>query len=410
MRSDTAMAKNLSESFVYEVCSASFLSPWSHLNPQGEGPGRELCDILVVFDPHIIVFSVKDVALGVDETKPNHARWLRKAVSGSLKQVHGAVRWLRGVDCVKASDGKLTIDLPPHERRIYHRISVACGGRREVAFGTEDGEGKALVHVFDEKSFSIVMRHLDTASDFVTYLFDKESFLSRTKVLMIDGEENLLAYYLCHGRKFPEGPDFAFLLEDLWPGISANPDFKQRVELDRVSYVWDDIIERFSKSDVVGGTRDGAGRQQFERALRIMAKEDRFSRRILGGSFLEFLEKSKAGDVRSRLIMAPSGVTYVFMVYDEDSSLVERRTELTARCFAAIHRTPAALAVVGIDLNVPGQKPLNGFTQDIVALIRDGAEWSRDVLAEAQKACEGLRHFSQPGIRYTHHDEFPPRP
>ena len=59
-----------SEQFVYDVCQKSFLSLWSYVNPQGEHSGRELCDILVVCDPHVVVISVKDIAL---TTSPNES-------------------------------------------------------------------------------------------------------------------------------------------------------------------------------------------------------------------------------------------------------------------------------------------------------------------------------------------------
>ena len=52
---------NTTEQFVLRVCRTSFLSLWCDSNPQGKNPGKELCDILVVCDRHIIIVSVKDV-------------------------------------------------------------------------------------------------------------------------------------------------------------------------------------------------------------------------------------------------------------------------------------------------------------------------------------------------------------
>ena len=49
------------EAFAHSVCRQSFLSLWSYASPQGRTPGKELCDILVVCDPDIIIFSVKEV-------------------------------------------------------------------------------------------------------------------------------------------------------------------------------------------------------------------------------------------------------------------------------------------------------------------------------------------------------------
>jgi len=48
-----------SEEFVNWVCQQSSLSLWSYASPRGK-KGKELCDILVVCDPDIIIISVKD--------------------------------------------------------------------------------------------------------------------------------------------------------------------------------------------------------------------------------------------------------------------------------------------------------------------------------------------------------------
>jgi len=51
---------NRAEQFVFQVCKRSFLSLWSYANPLGKN-FKELCDILVVCEPDIIIISVKEV-------------------------------------------------------------------------------------------------------------------------------------------------------------------------------------------------------------------------------------------------------------------------------------------------------------------------------------------------------------
>ena len=53
---------NRSEDLVYKLCRESFLSLWSYANPKGKN-GKELCDVLIVSDPDIIIISVKDIEL-----------------------------------------------------------------------------------------------------------------------------------------------------------------------------------------------------------------------------------------------------------------------------------------------------------------------------------------------------------
>lgn len=166
---------NSSEQFVYGVCQRSFLSLWSYINPQGKAPNKELCDILVVCDPHVIVISVKDVELKkTGDVEINSDRWQRKAIEESRKQISGAIRWLDTAVEVIAKDGEKGLPLPPKKGRIYHRIAIAFGGRREIPIVTYSSENDSFVHIFDERSFYLLLRHLDTISDFIQYLSSKE--------------------------------------------------------------------------------------------------------------------------------------------------------------------------------------------------------------------------------------------
>ena len=403
-----SQAVNKSEQFVFDVCRKSFLSLWSYVNPQGRSPDRELCDILIVFDPHVLVISVKDIGLGDSgDTEVDHGRWKRKAVDASVNQIKGAIRWLDQADCVIKKDGSKGLPLPPLGTRIYHRIAVACGGRRQVPISSPNEHDEPHVHVFDERSFFLLLRHLDTIGDFVEYLDATERLLKRTSVVMEDGEENLLALYLHGGRAFPEGPTFAYLHGDLWDGLAKKPEFIEKMELDKVSYVWDRHIELLCAGGFMGENWRGPSMTEAEQAVRVMAREDRFGRRMLGRSFLEFIELSKAGRVRSRLAAPPSGVKYVFFAYDEDSHPEDRRKELVARCFASLCRFPDASTVVGLSMNVPGKRPVGGFTYDLVLLQRIQATWPEEFMPAAKRARDDLGYFKKPEVRNSHEDEYP---
>ncbi len=401
-------AVNSSEEFVYQVCQKSFLSLWSYVNPQGRTPGKELCDILVVCDPHVIVVSVKQVKLkNFGNVAVEWERWLRRAVGSSKKQIAGAIRRLDETKAVVPKDGTEGLPLPPPDRRIYHRIAVAFGGRREVPLTSCAAEDEPFVHVLDERSFWLLLRHLDTISDFTQYLTDKEEFLSRAAVILDGGEENLLALYLHSGREFPPGPDMLVLQDDLWQGLSSKPEFLAKLEKDQDSYVWDGLIESFCVGGFGGETWRGAGMTQMERALRVLAKENRFCRRMLGCAFREFLEQSKARKVRSRCVCSLSGVGYVFFAYDSDSSLEERQCELLGRCFAALCQFPKVSTVIGIGINVPGESPQGGYTSDLVMLHTHDGTWPEEYLENARFCRDELGYFRQPNESSVHEDEYP---
>lgn len=49
---------NTTEKTLSDLCDLAFLKLWSFPNPYKE-PGKELCDVLVVFDNNIIIFLLK---------------------------------------------------------------------------------------------------------------------------------------------------------------------------------------------------------------------------------------------------------------------------------------------------------------------------------------------------------------
>lgn len=79
------------------MCERSFLTLWSYagvFRDQGKrasGDGKEICDLLVVFDRHVIVFSDKDIEFGsTAELTVSWSRWYRAAVVDGARQVWGA--------------------------------------------------------------------------------------------------------------------------------------------------------------------------------------------------------------------------------------------------------------------------------------------------------------------------------
>jgi hypothetical protein len=401
-------AVNNSEQFVYEICKKSFLSLWSYVNPQGRTPQKELCDVLVVCDPHIIVISVKDIQLkSSDDPAVGWKRWQRKAIDDSIKQIKGAVRWLEQSEYVVQKDGSKGLKLPSKNQRIYHNIAVAFGGQREVPFASFEDESSAFYHVIDEQSFFLLLRHLDTITDFVTYLSDKENFLSKTSAVISGGEENLLAVYLHNGRQFPSGEDAIFFENDLWEEVSGKPEFSAKLQKDRVSYIWDKLIELMCAGGFNGESWLGPDLSEAELALRRLARENRFARRLLGDAFINFLNLSKIGQVRSRCIHSPSEVGYVFFTYDSDSTYEERKSELLGRCFAVIHQFADCSTIVGMGINVPGDSPRHGYSQDLVMLHKDSDKWPEEYLRQADHCRDELGFFKKPNITHMHEDEYP---
>jgi hypothetical protein len=400
-------AVNESEQFVYDVCRNSFLSTWCHLNPRGKEAGKELCDILVVCEPHVVVISVKDVRYkDTGRANVDRERWERKAVDDSVKQILGAQRLLDNASHVLRRDGTKGLPLPPKAHRKYHRIAVAFGADRKVGLSGTRGKPYTnnFVHVVDERACLTLLKHLNTISDFTKYLDDKEKLFSKgVRVWMEGGEEDLLAVYLNRGRRFPKG-EFLILQDDLWDTVSNKPEFLAKLREDEDSYIWDRLIEHLAvKPDAEKWEFIGSW-SELELTARTMAREHRFSRRLLGKTFQEFLEQANAGTLRSRCTKSMRGVIYVFMMSNLKEENEHRIAELGCRCYAALAKFPDAKTIVGVDITRSTGTNVKRATN--ICYFHSN-RWPEEFLVKAKQCQQDLGFFVGNLVNQEHCDEYP---
>ena len=395
-----------SEELVYRLCSKSFLSLWSYPNPRGKSQ-KELCDILIVCDPDIVIVSVKEIQ--VDETEEMSTslkRWRKRAIDKSCKQIYGAARWLESATHVITSTGEKGLALPDLDKRKVHYLAVALGGRGKTPIYFGDF-GKGFVHVFDEKSLDVVIGELDTIEDFVKYLSDKETLYERGVRTLFDGsgEEDLLAFYLHQGRTFPEGPDFYVLEDNLWESLTRKEEFIRRKKADADSYFWDRLIELLAsdlqaKRLISDFPEASTELSDVERILRVMARENRFHRRLLSNYATEFLESSR---IRSRRVPSPSGVQYVFLTTKSGVSRNHRLMELAGRCWVARDLRQESVTVVGLATENPATSC--GFSLDVFYLHKQ--DWTCKDQEQARMLREELGYFANPEETRMNGEEFP---
>jgi hypothetical protein len=397
-----------SEALVARLCEKSFLSLWSYPNPS-TGRGKELCDLLVVSHPDLVIFSVKDINLGGADSGDELdgvalRRWHRKAVEASVAQVYGAERRLAVMPRVIHADGSEGLSLPDLKSRRVHRVAVAlgAGGRAPVQYGDF---GKGFVHVLTEEGLERVLGELDTITDFVEYLRAKELLVEAGTYPIAAGDDDMLAVYLHHGRRFPPNAEVLLFERNSWHDLMAKPEWKERKAADKVSYLWDDLIERFAASLRTTGLEFGGSLPELERVMRVMAQEDRFGRRLLGGSFLEFLTLARATKVRSRAVHSPSKVAYVFLAIDagQDPDARQARVhELVARCWVVRETMAEGDTVIGIATE---QDTSGGFSLD-AALVQI-PQWT-DAYAEKARVARGeLGLFANSVTSRREVDEYP---
>ena len=207
-----------SEKYLNSLCEHSFLSLWSYpgifrnQKNNGIGDGKELCDLLVVFDNHILIFSDKSCSFpSSNNIELDWKRWYKQAIKKSADQAWGAERWLKSYPKRVFLDRSCTklfpLDIPSNEFAKYHLIVVAngsedrCiakfGGSGSLMFVSSLGQlgnidelsstpfvvgdldiAKTFIHVFTETTLNTLLLTLDTISDFVQYL-EKNSRTSR---------------------------------------------------------------------------------------------------------------------------------------------------------------------------------------------------------------------------------------
>lgn len=377
-----------SEQFVASISEKAFLSLWTHPNPVGK-KRKELCDCLIVCGNHIVIISVKDIQYKETGDPAGWNRWVKSAIDKSASQIWGAERWLNSVQSFTRHDGR-QVDLPPKENRQIHRISVSLGAKRQLP--TKSGDlGNGIVHVCDEYSLGAIFGLLDTITDFVGFLSETESLISRANVMFSGGGlEDLLAIYLQNNYAFPfEEADLLVIDDTIFKGFIDSDDYKAQQQSFKPSYFWDHLIEHFTKDLLTDGMFDYSTKETTNDQLALiqMALQPRGHRANLAERFIEFLEKPEL-EVASRVLLAYQNTAFVFLAGDS-SDRETRVQELGMRCLVVRGRLPDVGVVVGIATDRPGES--TGHSSDLVYL--DIPEWTDELDNQVQYIQKELGYF-----------------
>ena len=445
-----------SERSLLELCDGTFLSLWSYPSVyrdqgrNGEGSdGKELADLLVVFGDDVIVFSDKDCAFGNSgDLVTDWQRWYKKSIEKSAKQAWGAERWIRdhpdALYLDRACTQPFPLDLPPPERMRVHHVLVAHGASaRSKAIGGGSGSlsltnvdtkptpfligdldrKKSFVHVLDDTTLGILLRTLDTAPDFVGYLKKKEELFRSDVQVLAAGEEELLAWYLTdvdeetgeHDFRIPSGQQTVVFDEGMWAAFSVSDEYRSKVLADQISYGWDRMIEEFSRHIQEGtySIENDPAPARREQAVRRMAAEPRFRRRMLSEAFSEHLRKAPSGETDWRGVRVvqpedPSLPTYVFLVVSPlsdggaDQYRKARLATLLAYCMSVKLDNPAAQEAVGIAC---ATRDSEHQSEDVVCL--DLREWTDEHQAKAEEFRRDLGLWKSPKVGRRVTTEYP---
>lgn len=380
------------EKIVHDLALKTFLTDWCYLNPMLE-PGKELCDLLVVFDDIVIIWQIKDLKLDKD------GKYKKAEVDKNLRQLAGARRELFDLKA------KVELSNPRRGKEVFDPASIKKTFLVSVLLGEDEDYYSALeeikglnVHVFTRDFTQIALNELDTISDFCAYLQAKERFFTEKKrsLIVTGGEEELLGIYLREGRTFGpfEKADNVFLEAGIWEGVQKDNRYIKKNEMDRISYGWDSIINRAHE-----------GSSQYEIVARELARPNRFERRYLSKVFMEAHvkahEEDKA-DLLRRTMPTDDGITYCFLFADDPEPWKRRQAMLAGICYFARGKFPQNTKVIGIATEMKF-RPTCSY--DFVLI--DKPNWTEEDQKRVEQLQADTGMFVNPTMAEVHEDEYP---
>jgi hypothetical protein len=452
------------ERYLKKLCEHSFLTLWSYpgiYRDQGmtgnHQEGKEVCDLLVVFQNQVIIFSDKDCMFpNTGKPDTDWLRWYRKAIKASEAQIWGAERWIRNSPNLFYLDRACTqpfpISIPSSETAKIHRVVVAHGASDrckkelggsgslkicpQVIAKVSDSEqnadippipfstgiydpDKGFVHVFDDVSLDIVMNTLDTITDFVSYLSKKEELICSGRLAEAAGEEDLLAHYLMnvndkgdHDFTLPPGSSHLNIEQGLWESFRQSPQRNAQQEADDISYEWDHLIAKCN-THVINDTlvhNSFRGFSNLEKALRLLAREPRLRRRMLAQLLFDLiLVKTKTGF--NAAVLEPSSEDdpyFVLAVFPRQFDKTEREYQLHRSWFLGLYckvvklKYPQAKDIVGI-----ATESGVSDTRSEDFIYRDVRVWTADDQEEAARIQEKYGILKKPSRIMVTELEYP---
>ncbi len=250
------------------------------------------------------------------------------------------------------------------------------------------------------------------------------------------GEEDVIAYYLTHTNSngdhditHPKGKSWdsneeLFIIEGTYAAMRNDSQYIHKKAEDDISYLWDALIEAFTKHMLQGTTLVPDGEtfvlSEREIAVRYMALERRLHRRSYGKAILDVL-KNKSHLPRFFRGMIPDAsqkekTGFFFLTFAYPDGIAKnyelyrqgRTNMLYAYGMGLLDRNRHLERVIGIatepDSRVTGRA---GSSEDIILI--EPKEWTSDFEQEAATLCEKFNIFQTPSLQVypIHEEEYP---
>ena len=442
------------------LCNRTFLKLWSYPNPFKEDR-KELCDLIAVFSDHVFIFFDREsrkLEGAINDIHVACRRWKKEAVEKQINTARGAERYVRSrrpiyldKKCKDTFPLEITTETKIHKIIVAHGASKACKALSEdniygslaISYSHNSPPISFMlnspfpcminldrddpVHVLDSHNLPILFGELDTFFDFVSYLTEKECALKRYELLIYCGEEDLIAhYFLNYDRKqnsyrigTGEKDSIGLCIrEGEWKDFFESDAYARRKEANRISYVWDKVIQITCQNAMDGTLLGDTDLFKGKNALREMAKEPRFSRRFLSEHIIKIIEnfpETEEKIVRQPFFMSSPWYQdkgYVFLQfkhsditdYDNDYRL-QRREMLKIVCGVIKNKLPHLNKVIGIAINPPKYSRVD----DADFVLLECHNWTKKNEDYFHSKNVGFKFFQTDRIHETHQNvsDFP---
>lgn len=326
------------EEALRQLAEATFLRDWCFPNPLLP-TGKELCDLLVVFDKTAIIWQVKNLKLGCGGALK------QSEVEKNLRQLSGARRQLIDLktSITLTNSRRLPESFDPASIDEVFLISVLLGDSPDFQSMATKTKGHNC-HVFTRDFTEIALNELDTIADFCAYLREIERIRERASSFVLGGgEKDLLAYYLLNSRTLAqfEGSSMVFVDAGLWDDLRNKPEYRNKKKADEISYLWDKIVDRAHTGDS----------PNYERIARELARPDRFDRRVLAQVLFDahvMADENATPDGVFRRVVHTRHATMCFLFAGDDISREHRCALLETFCYVARGKYQQHDLVLGI--------------------------------------------------------------
>jgi hypothetical protein len=194
--------------------------------------------------------------------------------------------------------------------------------------------------------------------------------------------------------------------EGEWKNFIELEIYKKKKSADKVSYLWDELIQRTCQNSLDGTLRGNATLLKGQSAIHEMAKEPRFARRTLSELMIQAIRKfpESSQPIMRYLSFAPSFYKekgYVFLqlkvdkITDYENDYRPMRVAmLEIACGAAKNKFAHLEKVIGIAIDAPKFTRMN--SEDFV--LMDCSYWPDDLREHYEKENEKWGFFKSANL------------